>query len=72
MRGKITDLEEDFTGRFSDHHAFLLSKMLAKINRASADIADIDARIDAQIAPFVAPAVALLNESPESGSPQQP
>ena len=42
MRGKITDLEEAFTGRFSDHHAFLLAKMLARIDRVSADIADLD------------------------------
>ena len=45
MRGKLTDLEEAFTGRFSDHHAFLLSKMLARIDAISADIADIDAAV---------------------------
>ena len=32
MRGKITDLVEAFTGRFSDHHAFLLTKMLTRID----------------------------------------
>lgn len=50
MRGKITDLEEAFTGRFSDHHAFLLTKMLARIDQVSADLADLDRWIEDQIA----------------------
>jgi transposase len=66
MRGKITDLEEAFTGRFSDHHAFLLAKMLARIDQVSADLADLDRRIDDEIAPF-ARAVALLDEIPGVG-----
>lgn len=41
MRGKITDLEEAFTGPFDDHHAFLLTKMLARIDQSSVDIADM-------------------------------
>ena len=66
MRGKITDLEEAFTGRFSGHHAFLLTKMLARIDQVSADLADLDRRIDDEIAPF-AQAVALLDEIPGIG-----
>jgi len=66
MRGKLTDLEEAFTGRFSDHHAFLLAKMLARVDQVSADIADIEDRIGAEIAPFVA-AVARLDEIPGIG-----
>jgi transposase len=66
MRGKITDLEEAFTGRFSDHHAFLLTKMLARIDQVSADLADLDRKIDDEIAPFT-PAVALLDEIPGVG-----
>ena len=66
MRGKLATLEEAFTGRFSDHHAFLLSKMLARIDQVSADIADLDTRIDAEIAPF-AQAVASLDEIPGIG-----
>ena len=66
MRGKLTDLEEAFTGRFSDHHAFLLTKMLARIDQVSADIADLDQRIDTEIAPF-AQAVARLDEIPGIG-----
>jgi transposase len=66
MRGKLVDLEEAFTGRFSDHHAFLLTKMLARIDQVSADIADLDERIDTEIAPF-AQAVARLDEVPGIG-----
>jgi transposase len=66
MRGKLAALEEAFTGRFSDHHAFLLSKMLARVDQVSADIAELDAAIEAQIAPF-ASAVARLDEIPGVG-----
>ena len=52
MRGKITDLEEAFTGWFSDHHAFLLAKMLTRIDAVSADVAELDARIEAELVPF--------------------
>ena len=35
-------LEEAFTGRFTDHHGFLLAKMLARIDAIDADIADLE------------------------------
>ncbi|MBU1802502.1 MAG: IS110 family transposase [Actinobacteria bacterium] len=66
MRGKLTDLEEAFTGRFDDHHAFLLTKMLAHIDQTSADIAELDERIDVHLAPF-ADAAARLDEIPGIG-----
>jgi transposase len=52
MRAKIPLLEEAFVGRFTDHHAFLLRTMLARIDEASADIAAVEARIEQLIAPF--------------------
>ena len=52
MRGKIPALEEAFTGHFTDHHAFLLGKMLARIDAINADIAELEARIEELIAPF--------------------
>jgi len=61
LRGKLGQLEEAFTGRFSDHHAFLLETMLARIDQASADIAELDRKTWAEIAPF-APAVDRLDE----------
>lgn len=66
LRGKINQLEEAFTGRFSPHHAFLLTKMLARVDRLNDDIADIDARIEEQVAPFV-DAVIRLTEIPGVG-----
>jgi transposase len=66
MRGKITDLQEAFIGRFSEHHAFLLARMLGRIDAINADIAAIEAQIEDQIRPF-APAVSRLDEIPGIG-----
>jgi transposase len=63
MRGKIAALEEAFTGFFTDHHAFLLAKMVARVDAIDADIAAMDAKIEEQIAPFTE-AVAKLDEIP--------
>ena len=52
MRAKIPLLEQAFVGRFTDHHAFLLATMLARIDEASADIAAVETRIEELIAPF--------------------
>jgi transposase len=52
LRAKLSQLEEAFYGRFSDHHAFLLATMLGRIDQATADIAALEAHIEAQIAPF--------------------
>jgi transposase len=63
LRKKITLLEEAFTGHFTDHHAFLLGKMLARVDAISGDVAALDARIEEQIAPF-AETMARLDEIP--------
>jgi transposase len=52
MRAKLGQLQEAFTGHFTDHHAFLLETMLSRIDQASADIATLDRKIDQAIAPF--------------------
>lgn len=52
MRPKIAVLEQALTGRFSDYHGFLLTKMLARVDGLSADIAEVEARIEDHIAPF--------------------
>ncbi|MER7132597.1 IS110 family transposase [Streptosporangium saharense] len=49
LRGKIAALEEAFTGRFSEHHAFLLATMLARIDGITADIAAVDQQITRQV-----------------------
>jgi transposase len=61
LRAKLGALQEAFVGRFSDHHAFLLQTMLSRIDQASADIAAVEAKIQAEIAPFQA-AVDRLDE----------
>ncbi len=66
MRAKISQLQEAFVGHFTDHHAFLLAKMLTRVDALAADIADVDARIEAEIGPF-APAVPRLDEIPGVG-----
>jgi transposase len=52
MRAKIPLLEEAFVGHFTNHHAFLLRTMLARIDQASADIAAVDTEIEELITPF--------------------
>lgn len=66
MRVKIPQLEEAFVGCFTDHHGFLLTRMLARIDAISADIDALDTRIEEQIAPF-AGAVERLDEIPGIG-----
>ena len=66
LRGKLVELEEAFTGYFTDHHARLLTKMLARIDGLSADIAELDAMIEEMVAPFAA-AVTKLDEVPGVG-----
>ena len=52
MRRKITVLEEAFTGYFTGHHAFLLGRMLSRVDAISAGIAALDARIEEMVSPF--------------------
>src|SRR3954449_7879681 len=49
LRAKTARLTEALTGRFTEHHAFLLTQMLHRIDAISADIATVQARIDAQL-----------------------
>jgi transposase len=67
MRAKISQLEEAFTGYFTDHHGFLLAKMLARVDALSADIAELDDVIEELVAPFAA-AVERLDEIPGLGA----
>lgn len=71
MRIKISQLEEAFaglpTGSFDDHHRFLLSRMLARVDQINADIAAVDARIAEYLAPF-ADAADRLAEIPGVGA----
>ncbi|GII59000.1 IS110 family transposase [Planotetraspora thailandica] len=66
LRKKIPLLQEAFTGHFTDHHAFLLGKMLARVDQITIDIAEVDAKIQELIAPF-GQAAARLDEIPGIG-----
>ena len=66
LRAKLGPLAEAFSGFFTDQHAFLLGKMLARVDALDADLADLDARIEELIAPF-AGAVDRLDEIPGIG-----
>ena len=66
MRGKIDRLEQAFDGHFADHHRFLLSRMLSRIEGLDEDIAAVDTQIETQLAPF-AQAAARLDEIPGIG-----
>ena len=52
MRAKLSLLEEAFTGFFTDQHAFLLAKMLARVDALDADLAELDAKLAELIGPF--------------------
>lgn len=46
MRPKIEQLTEALEGRFNDHHRFMVSFRLARIDQTSSDIEQLDRRID--------------------------
>jgi transposase len=52
MRGKIPQLVEALTGRFTEHHAFLTQIHLGLIEQHDAAIDDLTARIEVMIEPF--------------------
>ena len=68
MRTKIPQLQEAFVGHFTDHHRFLLTKMLARIDALDVDIADLDTKIEAHIAPFAARHGADMSRPPNSAT----
>jgi transposase len=61
LRAKLSVLEEAFTGFFTDHYAFLLAKMLARVDALDGDIAELDRKLEELIVPFAA-AVDRLDE----------
>lgn len=67
MRGKNSVLQEALTGRFRDHHGYLLRMMLDRIDALSAQIGELTGRIEEVIAPF-ARQVAQLDEIPGIGA----
>jgi len=54
MRSKIPVLTEALTGRFTSHHAFLISMHLGLIDQYSAALAELDVRINETMEPLTA------------------
>ena len=52
LRVKLPALRKALTGRFEDHHAFLLERMLTHIEELEADIQAVSERIEEEIRPF--------------------
>ncbi len=63
LRAKLPELRKALTARFTDHHSFLLERMLAHVEELESDIDAISGRIEQEIAPFE-PAVELLRSIP--------
>jgi transposase len=61
LRAKRGQLREAFTGQFTDHHAFLLATMLGRVDQASADVAELDRKIEPR-SPLFGAAVERLDE----------
>jgi transposase len=59
LRTKRDALTEAFTGHFTDHHGFLLAKMLTRVDMLDGDIAELEAKLEELIAPFQAAAERL-------------
>lgn len=60
LRRKIPALIEALEGRFTEHHAFMVSQYLAQLDTQQAAIDALSARIETVIAPFAAARQALV------------
>jgi transposase len=72
MRTKISLLEEAFTGHFTDHHAFLLQRMLARIDAINTDIRRTGGQDRGDGVPFCpTPSNASMRSPASARSPQR-
>jgi transposase len=67
MRAKTNVLQEALTGHFTDHHAFMLGMMLARIDALTTQIGTLTTRIEQATAPLSAQ-IAQLDEIPGIGT----
>jgi transposase len=58
---KLPQLQKTLTGRFREHHAFLLQRMLSHVDDLEADIAALTERIEVATIPFEAHVTLLEN-----------
>jgi transposase len=69
LRRKNAALLEALTGRFNEHHAWLLAKIVGQVDAIEAEIAEIDERIGVELGPLspAARAIEVLDEIPGIG-----
>lgn len=59
LRGKLPALRQALTGRFRDHHAFLVGQLLAHLDYLDEAIGILSGQIETVIAPFAEPLTRL-------------
>ena len=64
LRKKIPALKEALEGHFSNHHAFMVGRILAHVDYLEESIADLSSQIERAIAPFSEQQVELLDTIP--------
>lgn len=52
LRAKLPALRKALTSRFQEHHAFLLERMLSRVEELESDIEVLSARIEGELVPF--------------------
>jgi transposase len=67
IRATTSVLQEALTGHFTDHHAFMLAMMLARIDALTTQITTLTTRIEQATAPLSAQ-IAQLDEIPGIGT----
>jgi len=66
LRAKIGDLRQCVPGRFNDHHAVMVTEIVAHVDYLDAALARLDARVEEMTVPFL-PARELLETIPGIG-----
>ena len=64
LRKKIPALREALEGNFSNHHAFMVGRILAHVDYLDESIADLSSQIELVIAPFSEQQMELLETIP--------
>ena len=70
LRNKTDQLAAALTGRFTDHHAFMVGLHLRLIEQLTVGVTDLTHRIDTVIEPF-RPVLKLLTSIPGSATRQR-
>lgn len=64
MRSKIPQLREALTGRFTEHHRFMVRSLLEQVDHIDQQIESFDQRIEQVMSPLEKAAVTQLDEVP--------